>query len=124
MTTVCIAGMHRSGTSMTARALNICGLYLGKKKEIIQGNKDNPDGYWENLSFVNLNDRLLSSLKGGWDVPPDTVSGWENSGGIKPYHEEAKKIIENMNAHAYWGWKDPRTSLTLPFWKKRIPGEK
>ena len=32
--TICIAGMHRSGTSMITRLLNLCGLYLGPKTEL------------------------------------------------------------------------------------------
>lgn len=121
MTTVCITGMHRSGTSMIARGLNICGIYLGEEKDIYPGNKDNPEGYWENSSFVNLNETILFSLKGGWDIPPNFVSGWENSEEIKPYYDIAKKTIKNVSTHTHWGWKDPRTSLLLPFWKKMLP---
>jgi hypothetical protein len=33
-TAICIAGAHRSGTSMLTRLLHACGLYLGKKKRI------------------------------------------------------------------------------------------
>ncbi len=33
-------------------------------------------------------------------------------------------LIKTMNVNTYWGWKDPRTSLTLPFWRKLIPGLK
>ena len=42
MTVVCIAGMHRTGTSMVARMLNLCGVYLGKEKDLIPSEKDNP----------------------------------------------------------------------------------
>ena len=31
---------------------------------------DNPDGFWEHLGFVALNDELLNALGGAWDLPP------------------------------------------------------
>src|SRR5262249_23640698 len=70
MTVVCIAGMHRSGTSMVARLLNLCGLYLGEDEDLMPSAADNPEGFWENLHFVDLNEKILSALQGGWDMPP------------------------------------------------------
>ena len=46
---VCVAGAHRSGTSMLARLLHSCGLYLGPDTDLMPGRADNPDGFWENL---------------------------------------------------------------------------
>ena len=43
----CIAGMHRSGTSMVARALAACGLELGSESELIGPTADNEWGHWE-----------------------------------------------------------------------------
>ncbi|HZS16634.1 MAG TPA: hypothetical protein VFA51_01750, partial [Candidatus Udaeobacter sp.] len=69
-TAICIAGAHRSGTSMLTRLLHSCGLYLGSKDELMAAQADNPDGFWEHLGFVALNDELLSQLGGAWDLPP------------------------------------------------------
>jgi hypothetical protein len=121
MTIVCIAGAHRSGTSMVARLLNLCGLYLGEERDLLPLTLDNPEGYWENYHFVNLNDKILSDFDGGWDLPPAFESGWENLPVMASYRGEAEKLIEDMKSHIPWGWKDPRNSLTLPFWRKLIP---
>jgi hypothetical protein len=51
---ICIAGMHRSGTSMIARLLNLCGLYLGPEAELDAIGFDNKAGFWENPHFVQL----------------------------------------------------------------------
>jgi len=67
---VCIAGMHRSGTSMVARLLYLCGLYLGPESELLPPRPDNEEGYWENFYFVKLNEEILARLNGGWDWPP------------------------------------------------------
>jgi len=38
-----------------------------------------------------------------------------------PLRVEAAKLIQRFSVHEPWGWKDPRNSLTLPFWKLLIP---
>ena len=48
--------MHRSGTSMVARLLHDAGLYLGEPADLAEPGIHNPDGYWENLRFVEIND--------------------------------------------------------------------
>ncbi|MEO5903550.1 MAG: hypothetical protein ABIQ55_06010, partial [Gemmatimonadaceae bacterium] len=53
---VCIAGMHRSGTSMTARLISLLGAYLGPDDALIPPAEDKPKGYWEYEPFVQLND--------------------------------------------------------------------
>ena len=118
---VCITGMHRSGTSMIARLLNLCGLYLGDEAELIRAAEDNPEGFWENRNFVDLNDEILSKLNGAWDVPPKLRQGWETSPEVLPLKNQAQELVERFEGHKYWGWKDPRTSITLPFWQQLIP---
>ena len=41
-----------------------------RKNELMPAQADNPDGFWEHLGFVALNDELLSELGGAWDLPP------------------------------------------------------
>ncbi len=124
MTVVTIAGMHRSGTSMITRLLNLCGVYLGDENDLIPPNPDNSEGYWENRQFTLLNNELLSELGGGWDYPPAVYSGWEKSGKFSDTKAKALEVIRPFSDHKYWGWKDPRNSLTLPFWNELIPSMK
>ena len=37
---------------------------------------------------------------------------------------KARLLIEGFDSAELWGWKDPRNSLTLPFWQKLLPGMK
>ena len=60
---ICIAGAHRSGTSMLTRLLHRCGLYLGEEKDMMPAAADNPDGFWENVRFVKINDEILNVLR-------------------------------------------------------------
>ena len=116
-----IAGMHRSGTSMIARLLALCGLDLGEEHELVPPTPDNPDGYWEHERFVELNDQLLSELGGGWDCPPLFPSGWSTDERFLPHREHAETLVAQFGEAAHWGWKDPRNSLTLPFWQDVVP---
>ncbi|HKG74328.1 MAG TPA: hypothetical protein VKA79_08815 [Aestuariivirgaceae bacterium] len=43
---VCIIGMHRSGTSITARLLNVLGLNLGPSDSLMGPSPSNPTGHF------------------------------------------------------------------------------
>jgi hypothetical protein len=43
---------------------------LGPESDLMPPARDNPDGFWENESFVAMNDELLNELGGAWDLPP------------------------------------------------------
>ncbi len=124
MTVVCIAGSHRSGTSMIARVLNLSGLFLGSENDVSTQAVDNPDGFWENLQFVRLNDEILSKQGGAWDVPPILHMGWEFHPEMAFYRNRAQELIYQFKDHSVWGWKDPRNSLTIDFWKSLLPQQK
>jgi hypothetical protein len=118
---ICIAGMHRSGTSMVARLLNACDLYLGPAEEFMHPSPDNPEGYWENMRFVELNDRLLAQFGGYWSKPPSFPEDWEFLPEVDSMLGEAEALIGRFRDHNRWGWKDPRNSITIAFWRRVIP---
>jgi hypothetical protein len=118
----CIAGMHRSGTSMVARTLNLAGVYLGDQSHLLRPTPENPDGYWEHRGFLALNEQLLDELGGGWDCPPTPPEGWLSDEPIVRLGREGQALIERFPAEVTWAWKDPRNSITLPFWRHLIPG--
>jgi GT2 family glycosyltransferase/glycosyltransferase involved in cell wall biosynthesis len=122
-TALCIAGAHRSGTSMVTRLLHCCGLELGPESELMPQQADNPDGFWEHLGFVALNDELLNELGGAWDLPPKTDENFTQAR-LDPLRDKARLLIESFDSARVWGWKDPRNSLTLPFWQKLLHGLK
>ena len=114
---ICILGMHRSGTSVLARAVNLLGVYAGPQDRLLQPNEYNIDGYWEHQEIVNLNDRLLKLHSKSWDSILPMPEGWWELSEITPYRREAINIInENFGERQLWVWKDPRTSVLLPFW--------
>jgi len=117
--------MHRSGTSMIAALLQRSGIYLGEEIDFLPAQKnENPEGFLEHFAFYALNERLLLHLGAGWDMPA-LPAGWESRADLAPFRDDALKLIERMRASsigkADWGWKDPRNSITIQFWKALLP---
>jgi hypothetical protein len=116
---VCILGMHRSGTSTIARAVNLLGVYLGEEKDLGTANEDNPEGYWERPDVTRLHGRLLAEFGRNWDSTAPLPEDWSRSDKLVPYKAELKSlIIANFGQHSLWAWKDPRTCLFLPLWRE------
>ena len=109
---------------MVARVLNICGMYLGPAEELLPSSSSNPEGHWEHSGFVDLNNRLLEQFGGTWDLPPRLPAGWEQQARIDTIRTAAEELAGRFKEHALWGWKDPRNSLTYPFWRSQVPGLK
>lgn len=118
---ICIAGMHRSGTSMIARLLNRCGVWLGPERDLLPAAPDNPEGFWEHPRFLAVNELLLVTLGGTWAHPPQFVPGWAASAHFVPILTAARALAGTFPSAATWGWKDPVNSLTLPFWRLAVP---
>jgi len=121
---ICIAGMHRSGTSMISRLLNLAGVYLGPAEDLLPPADDNPEGFWENGHFALVNQRILSEFGGRWDAPPAMPPRWQRDTRLVPVRRRAAALIADFAEQAPWGWKDPRNCLTLEFWRDLIPGLK
>ena len=120
-TVICTLGMHRSGTSLVTRALNLLGVHLGADPRVMTSGDDNPTGYWEYRPFVDINDELLARFGGAWDEPPVFPAGWLHDPRLEDLKEKARTLLaEDFSATPLWGWKDPRACLTLPFWQDLI----
>ena len=112
MTTVCVLGMHRSGTSCLAGSLQAAGISGGR---VIEYATDNPKGNRENQAIMSLNDQVLACNNGTWDHPPKRLEYF-------PEHQQQRdKLIEELDSQfSVWMFKDPRTVLTLSFWQEGI----
>lgn len=104
--TFIVLGMHRSTTSLLSNALHDFGVRMGT---VLNGAV--PYGIWEDRDFFTLNKRILNIAGGDWDDPPSREK-------ILYAGETQKKVIrrvvnKNNRQGANWGWKDPRTVLTI-----------
>jgi GT2 family glycosyltransferase len=104
---------------MVAALLRDAGLNLGPDDDLMPASPDNENGFWENLRFVELNDELLGALGAGWDEPPATFASDDPALGAARVKAEA--LAHEFEQLQPWGWKDPRTTLLLPFWLELFP---
>src|SRR5262245_52387172 len=118
---ICIAGMHRSNSSILSLMLSACGVDLGPPSEDFPAKEDdNPDGYGENVPAVRIHEPVLKALGGAWNAPPDPPADWTADRRLRSVREKARKLLSRRAAREPWGWKDPRNCLTLPFWKSVV----
>ena len=116
--------MHRSGTSLIARMVNVLGVELGPEKHLLVAKDDNPKGFWEYVPFIHVNRRILDRHGGTWDSPPELSGGWSDSYRLLDQRILVRLLLLRDFRGRAWGWKDPRSCLTLPFWKGMFPNLK
>ena len=110
-----VLGMHRSGTSMVTRLINLAGAYVGPEELLIAADKENPKGYWERSDVIAINEAILS-LSG---CTARIVADWKIGHPPEPPQEIAdpmRSIVSSMDESRPWVMKDPRLCLTLPCW--------
>ncbi len=112
---VCVLGMHRSGTSCLTASLEEAGLFLG---DVSRKNPHNIKGNHECQDIVALHEDVLQFNSGSWDNPPKQVL-WTDS-----HKHRRERIISKFAEEDYWGFKDPRTIITLEGWLERLPNLK
>lgn len=121
MTTVVVLGMHRSGTSLVSNILRVLGVNMGD--EFLEPDEGNIYGYWEDIEFLGVNKALLEIAGGDWRNPPSTEEILALA-----EHKRAKQYILDLLAKKKlgykWGWKEPRTCLTMPLWYPYLDKEK
>jgi hypothetical protein len=92
---VLVLGMHRSGTSALAGALEAMGFDLGPEDDVMPADIGNPEGYFELLSVVRANDDLLARFGGRWDSPPNFAPGWSEDDAANEFVDTSSKIRES-----------------------------
>jgi hypothetical protein len=75
-----VLSMHRSGSSVASRLLNMMGLYLGAEDSMMLPQSDNSVGFWERQDVADINDLVLSRYGASWDnvYPLPTTYGYQN----------------------------------------------
>ncbi|MFT7048400.1 MAG: GT2 family glycosyltransferase [Halioglobus sp.] len=121
MRNIVVLGMHRSGTSMVARALASAGVYVGQQTELLSDQEDNPNGFWERKDVVALNDEILHSTSYSWFNPPPSQFDLTDEYLQVESKDSVQAIISRLNGGATasqsWLLKDPRLVITWPCWK-------
>jgi hypothetical protein len=111
-----IAGMHRSGTSLTASVLQAAGINIGEK--FLGQGLGNEKGHYEDVDFLNFHMKLLA--KNGLNT-----DGWEPRVPLTFSNEDFQEgYAYGNNKKGAWGFKDPRVVFFLDYWKAVFPSGK
>lgn len=119
---VIITGMHRSGTSLTARISQCMGAYLGEDNELIGSSLGNPDGHFENIEAVCINNNILQLCDRQWyslESPEVDYQSLQIRKSMDNIKAVVRKLMEKNNIAVI---KDPRISVLLPLWEKALKG--
>lgn len=124
-----VIGMHRSGTTLMTAILARLGCFMGTRR----------DGNEEAVFFLRINEWILRTVGGSWEAPEllewvehdsdverllaTRVEGTVRSPRLMEYlgPQQFLRHRSLWNLPFAWGWKDPRTTLTLPIWMRIIP---
>lgn len=114
---ILVVGMHRSGTSMVARALHGMGMNLGEKVDI-DPHPANPNGHWEHSEVWQAQENLLTDLGREWHSSPGPLPArWLQWPQAQTTLDLFSEIAQSeISLHGNWLVKDPRSSLLLPMW--------
>src|SRR5579871_5409331 len=117
---ILVLGMHRGGTSAIARGLETLGVPLGDN--LLAAGPDNPKGFWEDVDCIALNEELLSRVHSAYDRLGLAWRFSEHDPAISALRVRAVQLIKRKLAQhgGIWGFKDPRTSRLVPFWRDVI----
>lgn len=113
-TGVCVLGMHRSGTSCLVGSLQAAGVQLG---EVVEFAPHNRKGNREHLGIRELNDAVLTTSGGAWNLPPHELR-WTAEQAAR--RDAIVHQLASLPGRC-WGFKDPRSVLTMPFWHEAVP---
>src|SRR5207249_11116603 len=128
---VLIVGAHRSGTTATARALELLGLQIGQHL----------DSHRESRPLQKLHEDYLQRVGAAWYNPQlflkwiGTAEGKQDCSSylrtnvrrgfsrIFGYRRNPKGLWLQVRLKfgAAWGWKEPRTTLFAPAWLEIFP---
>lgn len=116
---IIVLGMHRSGTSLVTRLINMMGAYFGPEKAALGFGPDNPKGFWERRDALALNDAILHAHGCEWHK----LARWpmENRKPLEPKQIHAiRSLVMDMDAFRPFVLKDPRLCLTFEYWKPHL----
>ncbi len=128
---VLIIGAHRSGTSATARALQMIGLQIGQQL----------DSHFESKRLQKLHDEYLHRVSASWHDPAPFLESLKTPqgrrecveflrqnmerdfGAILGYRKNPRGLwlLARIKHGVPWGWKEPRTTLFGPAWLEIFP---
>ncbi len=115
-----MAGLPRTGSSMSMETLVQQGLWTGKT---VQATRANPRGFFENIMLKqNYVKAILSNL----GASPDGVRTLPDPENLPLLPGLRAAVLHEIAGQGYdgkapWGFKDPKLTLLWPIWARAFP---
>jgi hypothetical protein len=111
--------MHRSGTSITTKWLQECGLNVGD--DLLGPQLSNKSGHYEDMDFYGYHEKVFKEN----GMPFGGFDNFEQTKLNESQLEELKNILQKKSENnEQWSWKDPRTCLFIDSYLKLVPEAK
>lgn len=113
---IVVIGMHRTGTSLITRGLQVMGVNLGDNL-LPAMSEVNAKGFWEDADINAFNIEMLHAIDSEWDFLTPITDANIQLLQQKGFFLKAVELLRNKVAQAHiFGLKDPRIAKLLPFW--------
>ena len=110
---IVVLGMHKSGTTLVAELLHSSGVPMVESLSSLSydaGNKMERDATKNiNIDLLDCEEKLSYNIINTLDVSTVSPADWCSG----------RSLVRELSA-SRWGFKDPRTILTLDFWLKLL----
>jgi len=117
---IIVVGMHRSGTSALASAIEAFGFSTGQPTGLLAPDEHNRRGYFEQRAIVDLNDEILDHLGGSALEPRVLGEDWRADEFLVASVERIRLLLGEIFDDARFVVKDPRISVLLPLWRAAL----
>ena len=120
MSPILVCGLPRSGTSMVAGLLALCGAWTGKT---VGKGPSNPRGFFENRVLREQVDKALLRELGVDELGVDPLPALEDVPRAATF---ASRVLSLLSAEGYagegpWLFKDAKLTLLWPQWQEAFP---
>jgi hypothetical protein len=114
---IVVLGMHRCGTSVITKALEVLGVNLGEN--LLPPQDDNEEGFFEDVDANELNISLLGALGHDWHTLAPFLLDDAIDPSLNHFLQRAETLLRSrlINTNLF-GMKDPRVPRLLLFWQK------
>jgi hypothetical protein len=136
-----VMGMHKSGTTLVSQALHESGIHMGDFDESLDYDRDNKfeRHVTQEINRMMLDGFLIPPLdylarrrnrpvmdQAGYRRNKDSLAIARYGSFLRKYKDDTPPILAETvqslsSQHENWGFKDPRTCLTYPLWKRALP---
>ena len=136
---VVVLGMHKSGTTLVAETLHHSGIHMADVSDDLGYDESNK---FERHDTQRMNRQLLRPVlvptrkgfglrnagldRAGYERNLDSLAWVRRRALARLVQHAPVEPIDDLEAsmdriHEHWGFKDPRTCLTYPWWRRALP---